>query len=65
MENSVFNANEFNQMLSYYKNEGINYLRTYRVQLPKVKYSYTEDKSLTPKTSNIIIYEQIFKINKE
>lgn len=59
LDNNVFNANEFNQMLLYYKNEESNHFSTCRVELPKVKYSYTEDKSLTPKTRDISIYEQI------
>ncbi len=60
LENSVFNANEFNQMLFHYKNEESSYFIDYSTDLPKVEYSYTEDKSLIPKTTDISIYEQIF-----
>jgi transposase len=60
LENSVFNANEFNQMLSHYRNEESSYFIDYSTDLPKVEYSYIEDKSLIPKTTDISIYEQIF-----
>lgn len=59
LENEVFNANSFKEMLLYYKQEEEGKFKTRNIKLPINKNNYTEDKSLIPRTSNINIYNQL------
>lgn len=59
LENEVFNANSFKEMLLYYRQEEEDKFKVRNIKLPNTKSNYTDDKSLVPKTSNINIYDQL------